>query len=463
MGDNRWNGRMKSVRARITHAPKNAIDGASRAFKQSLEPLKHDTNEAIESVGDTVRNTKQGLSDFKNYREGIKNAEGFRGKTAAAVKPAWNKAKNTETAKNIKKMIDKIRLVASKVASLAEPLGAATLVISALYFIIFFGISVFQSVTPTPHYYCEVDAGPSLKKTAVWRQYCDDGTGFDLENLNGHYIVQDGSGPCTDCSMANLFMRYFTMQELNFFDYLWKEDGQYGMEGQTLSSSVVATPVTVRQAVNGGSSAATDTTCGSAKYGTANFGAAHGHPITMANWGYLRDESLDLAKYEETSAYYFNNWDNDNWVWDLSLPDRSNGTTWNASWTQTLEIDGYTCITKHIESSDLTGEFIKDLLKGKGDAVPDAGVVLYYAYSVDGNSKHAILLTDYDENTGYWRCVDPAKGVNGGYEGPMDNSKHFAIHDQQINLLLNSGQNKRGVYRIVSITYVDATSMFMSM
>lgn len=437
----RWSRDFNKANKSITHRPKSS-------FQSSIEVAQHRMND----VKNTAKNTVSNLKD-------IKDAKGINGKLRTIGKKLANTDKAKQLKKNITKAIDSAKLFIANAQPIAIISAIVLLVSNATIFI----ISVVQSVNPTPHYYCDINANASIKKTAVYIQYCAQAGSFELENLNGHYIVQDGSGPCCACAMNNMFMRYYTLAGVNYFDYLWGEDGKYKPTGQTITASTLVTPASIRKIVNGGSTAINDITefkcLQYRENGTYEFAQKHGMLMTMANWGYLRDSSLDIADYEQTDDYYIDNSDSDKWVWDLSVPNQSPGSYWGVLWDYTITIDNIPCITSSYYDDNITGQTIKDILDGKNGEVGEAGVVLYYSYpKANGvTGYHAILVTGYDVETNTWRVIDSAKGMSGGYEGPLDGSNHFAIFDTAINDLLSSGANscptKFGTFKIESITY----------
>jgi hypothetical protein len=445
-GDNRWSRTFKNASERARNAPKNAADKVKNGVSNKIDNAKQGVRNGIDNATRPVKNAAVFDKEFAK-------AKGVKAKAGLVA----NKFKGSETYKKLKELILKVQQIAAQIAAYAYPLViiAAILIVGATATI--FIISVAQSVSPTPHYYCDTEADSSLRKTTVYQQYCTNGDNFDLENLNGHYIVQDGSGPCADCATANMFMRYYTTKGLNFFDYLWDDTGMYKNDGQTLSSSLSTSPVTIRKAVNGSNnnSTACTSTVGLA-HGARQFASEHGVTgWTMANWCYLRDESLDLATYEQTDDYYLSNADNDKWVFDLSVPNKGIGSTWCGCWSQVLQVSDINAIEVTAEGSSVTGETIKDLLSD-GNVCGDAGILLYYNYPKDGStSNHAILITKYDEDTGYWYAIDSAKGLSGGYEGPLDGSGNFGIHDTDIAALLDSGEHANGEYSINRICYIS--------
>lgn len=451
----RWNRKMNNR----DHGLGKTSSRFRNEFDRNTAKLRHDAK----NLGNNV---KDGLNSAGNFIQGFGKAEGFKGKMKYLGGKVGGKAKNNfaETIKNIKKMFQKIKDTAVWIASHIKIISIITAIVTVLYTGTVFVISMVQSASPTPHFYCDTDASASLKKTSVYQQYCSNGKGFNLENLQGHYIIQDGSGPCTDCATLNMIMRYYSsFEELNFFDYLWQEDGMYLPEGQTVVCSTSATGTTFRHVINGGQTGATtEPDKFHAKVGLKNgaieFANKHGKSWpssnqSMANWGYLRDDSLDLAEYEQTSDYYVDNSDNEKWVFDLSLDNRAAGTTWAVVWEHEIRLNGddvLKCVIKS-DSNSPTGANVKEVLDSKNGAFGPAGCLVYYNY---GSGSHAVLITGYDEDTGYWRIVDSAKGLSGGFEGPLDGSGNFGIYDQSVANLLDSGQNSCGSFSIERISWV---------
>lgn len=455
-GADNWGKRFaKTVEKRVNNVTKNAADGVKNGVKNKADIAGHKIKDGVDQVTAPIRGAAQ-------FGKDLAKANGFKAKAGLIANKASQKFKGYEIYKKIQQAFLKIQQVASWIAAHAYPIAIVSAVVVVLSGLTIFGISLFQAATPTPHYYCDTEADASLKNTAIYQQYCGDG-GFSLENLNGHYITQDGSGPCTDCATANMFMRYYTYKGLNFFDYLWGDEGMYEPSGQVLQSSLTATPVTLRKAINGNSPEVTDTTCGSSPNGAAAFASAHGQGgWTMANWGYLRDDSLDYDSWELSTSAPPDNSDSDKWVFDLSIPNNGAGSTWSVYWSQALTVDSLVATESAEEGSAITGETIKERLN-QSDVCGEAGVLVYYAYNKvsyeDGyyhivEGHHAVLITKYDETTGYWWIIDSAKGLSGGFDGPMDGSGNYAWQENKVSGLLNSGQNSYGGLRILNISYI---------
>ena len=441
----------------ISKSINRTSDDIKRSVKNGIKPYKQKTNSIINTAkdianmpskaADTIKHTAQSTKQFAN---GLKDAEGVKGKAQYLGNATKNYLQKFDFANKIKnKATDTVAFIKKWYHQLIW-VSSAVLSIYLIVNIVIGFISLSFVISPSPHYYCDTEASASLKKTAVYQQYCNDGKNFDLENLNGHYIIQDGSGPCTDCATANMLMRYYSTKDINFFDYLWDDNGQYTSVGQSISCSTATGTTNLRKVVNGNSSNSTSCTAKSIIPGTIKFAKEHNKGYwSMANWGYLRDASLDLAAYEETSNYYSSNAKNENWVFDLSVDNYGVGSTWSVIWEDTCIIDGIVCKRVTASGSSITGETIKSTLSD-ASVCGAAGVLVYYNYGSGKN--HAVLITDYDGQ--FWYIIDSAKGIAGGYEGPMDGSNNFAIFESEVRALLDSGSNSCGRMSIVRICYV---------
>lgn len=447
-GADKWGQRFaKTVERRVNNISKNAADG-----------IKQKGKFAGDSVAHTGRQIKQGIDNVAKPIKGaaalgkdLANAKGLKAKAQLLGNKAGQKFKGTDFYKKLKELFLKLQKMASWIAAHAYPLAIASAVVLVGSFATIFIISVAQAATPTPHYYCDTEADGSLKKTAVYQQYCGDKGLFELEELNGHYIIQDGSGPCTDCATANMMMRYYTMKDLNFFDYLWKEDGQYSPSGQVLVTDHLATPTTIRHCINGTTTVRTTSLIKPANRnkpnGACKFALKNGiSGWTMSNWGYLRDDSIDYESYEMTSDFYADNSANENWVFDLSVANRAPGSSWAVYWTGTTTVADMVCQETTAEGSAITGDYIKDLFSNSA-VCAEAGILMYFDY---GDGQHAVLLTKYDG--GEWYIIDSAMGLAGGFEGPISDT--FAWKASELNTLLNSGSNSAGGLKILRICWI---------
>ena len=428
---------VKNRAKRVINAPKNAA-----------ENLKDNVVEGAKNKADIAKHKVQDSTAYQ-----FAKAKGFKGKAKALMGGASKKLNSYEFVKKLKAIFQKVQ---AAVSFLVENywILIATAVVILLYNGALFVIGIVQSASPTPHFYCIVDADSSMKKTALYQQYCGSG-GFDLENLQGHYVIQDGSGPCTDCAMNNMFMRFCASKGENYFDYLWQDDGMYTMDGQTIPYKDGAATGSLRQIISTNTGVTTCTANGGAN-GANEFASKHGKSgWTIANWGYFRDENFDVASWEQTDNFYVDNSGSDKWVFDLS----SQGE-WDAYFSQDwIKIGDTAFKTVYNSGYDVTGDMVKKVLDGNMDMCsPEAGCLVYYNYGGDHN--HAVLITGYDDATGDWRIIDSAKGLEGGFEGPISDPS-FAIMNTQVKNLLNSGQHECGGLSFNGIGYVqDYTRLF---
>lgn len=430
---------VKNRAKRVINAPKNAA-----------ENLKDNVVEGAKNKADIAKHKVQDSTAYQ-----FAKAKGFKGKAKALMGGASKKLNSYEFVKKLKAIFQKVQ---AAVSFLVENywILIATAVVILLYNGALFIIGIVQSASPTPHFYCIVDADSSMKQTALYQQYCGSG-GFDLENLQGHYIIQDGSGPCTDCATNNLIMRFCALKDENYFDYLWQEDGMYTMDGQTVPYNNASQSGTLRQIISaGGNGGITDCKTSTKANGANEFATKHGkNGWDIANWGYYRDENFDVSSWEQTDNFYVDNSGNDKWVFDLSAQG-----SWDCRWPTSLKIGDTVVQIEWLTDTSVTGETVKKVLDG-GYAMcePEAGCVVYYDY---GPSAHAVLITGYDdsEQLGGWRIIDSAKGLEGGYEGPLDDP-NFAIMNSRVRQLLNSGQHTSGGLTFLRIGYIkDITKLF---
>lgn len=386
-----------------------------------------------------------GLKDKYNHSnlKKFNDSKGFKNKAKFAFNTVKDDLKGTKIAETIQKIIQKTQRIIANISANIIPIAITIAVIVTLWNLAIFGTSIVQSIGQTTHYYCELDADSNMKKSSLYKQYCASGSSssFELSNLNGHYLVQDGSGPCWCTSMANLLLRYYTKKGINFYDYLFDETGQYSTTVSATDSFNDYGPSTVRKFVIGNQ----EGTLGdnefawNMKYGSIEFAANNGKlGYTMANWGYLRDDSLDYSNVTMDDSFTEKNDNNENWVWDLSLDFPSPIAQWNEARDGTFVIEGITATRVANKCSWSSSDFLKNLL----DEHP-SGIVVWREY---GDSAHAILVTGYLDDVFY--VVDPQLGTEGGFEGPVT-SRNFNTPNAWTNEILSSPPNE------VWYTYIE--------
>ena len=485
--------KLNSVKDKAKNAPKNAADAVKNAPHKAADKIKHGAKSAKNKVAAVGKNkadaVKANVSNKLDHTlvGQVKKAKanGATGITALG-KGAKNRFKQTESYEKIQELIKKVTKVIKFVVNHIKLFGILAAIIGIVFPVVILIISYTDSLGSSPHYYCDIDADPSVKKTAIYQQYCSELKGFEFEQLDGHYMVQDGSGPCLATSKMNLALRYYTLRGINFYDYLFQQDGKYlstaknvTKEGQTGIEN------TLRAAANNGSAGTCSSeykchdTAGNYIRGYKWFAEQHGQRnVTMANWGYCGDEGIVTNEWENPNEHEDLK-SNDNWYWDLSLLNNSRGSTWSVgSFSVNTTIEGIPCKYKSImagKSGFGNEEWIssgvsygmngcKDELIDAFDeyswaCTPDASPgVLFYYYT--GTGHHAVLITKYEKNpdgTYTWYIVDPGIGVSGGFEGPIQPSGiagqfNIGSHADGLLALINGGPN---AYKLCGMWIVD--------
>lgn len=344
--------------------------------------------------------------------EEIMKAKGTSGKALAVAKQLGGKA--AEKYEWVGKAVDFGKNVANAVRFIItywKPILITILVIVAAFCITVRFLNFYQAVGNSPHYYCDIEADDGIKKTQLYKQYCATGNSLDLENLQGHYITQYKSGPCTDCAFLNMYLRYFTKNGINFYEYLWNDEGE--CPNKFTDTSIGEVTAYEFFSDNGSAEDSDKYISDTATGGPAAFAMAHGKSLTAnhwnANWGYIYSED-EYTDYENFNG-------SDLWVWDLShgLCRPGPNASWGAGWQEgkTMTIDG---VTATLRGGTTISE--SDLIKLVQEH--PSGVEVYGAYGSDGH--HAFLLTKY-ENGEFW-CVDSAMYMAGGFEGPFNDPNY---------------------------------------
>ena len=266
---------------------KNKVVGKYEQAKQTYEGAKKTFNSSKEAIA--------------KAKEDMKDIKGAGGKAAIAAKAAQTIASNISNNETVKKIADKVGVIAKGmeafkklkrayeaaqkvvqwIISNIKPIAIVSLCILVATVVILTGYSFLQSIGMSPHYYCDFVTDDDIKKTQAYRQYCGGhGGGYDLEELNGHYITQIHGGACTCCSYANLLMRYYSVCDIDFFEYLWREpDGLYhNLVHCNTASFGGSQDITMRNVVNG---------CGSNSQITSG-------KYSTENWQYMPFNEMDM-------------------------------------------------------------------------------------------------------------------------------------------------------------------------
>lgn len=474
---------------KVAEQPKRAGNAVGLKLKKTgdLIEQKYDHSKTKKAV-DGAAHVAKGIKDFANSgdkkkfladkaQEKLKAAPGALGKTGSKLgKSIAKKAKQYES---VKKTIDGISKAKDVIAVVGKPVLIALGIILILYAVIVCIIGVAQGVSPTPHYYCDLDANRTIRSSAIYKQYCTQhDVTWSVDNIDGHYIVQDGSGPASACAMANMLLRFYSIESqndefgsTNVYKYLWQADGMYTNEGITLGEKNATAGVSrsIRQMLNhfNTTTVNTDESDPNMPNGSREFAALHGKSnYTMSNWGYLRDEFIDIDNYRQARDFYTDQTDNKKWVWDLSLDNSAPGTSWELdNWDMSvrMNVTRFNVEQMTIPNTENGYQIFKDRLIGvlttktsdweeyfKGSA----GAMIKYTKVGGGTSQeHTILVTKFvptGQNYGQWYGVDSSLGTCGGWEGPMDGTGRFVKNDTAINALLNSAD---GTYNDGTYTY----------
>ena len=437
----------------------------SNAYNNTVGRAKHAAN----SVKNGVKNSAP-VKDFNELRQ----AQGVKGKLGTFGKQRGRaiKKRASKFAKNFKESDIGQRLIAAAkvlVAVLKFVKRNAKLIMVISFLVTVFGfltlyiISITQAVGASPHFYCEIDPDDYMKDTAFYQQYCQESNKtFNLNSINGHYIVQDGQGPAYCCAMHNLIARFICLQGGSYYDTLWNEQGIYPISNNSKCS--FEKYHNIREFLIKGSTDTMETTSESdSPHGSKAFAALNGKAdYTGANWGYVRDANIDFSTsfvgvYEDMS-------NSSKWVWDLTLPTNA---TWELQVNNgdkfsfaSLDHGGWTMYTgklTQVAGHWGSGDELRKLLEEHPD-----GVVVYrrYGENEDGTPKtHAIVVTGYDENypcmdgsKGSFLCVDSGLGMAGGFEGPIDNPL-FCLNTIWTNEMLENPKSEDNIY---CYWYIDA-------
>lgn len=439
----------------------------NRAWQKVKNKASHNFDESKQQKAFEKEEANEAKQRKKQYKQDTK-VKGFRAKAKQRWKKRAEKVANSNIANKIKRVIAIIVSFASFVRRHLLLFLFLLLLCLIIIPLALFGVSLLQAIGSSPHYYCDLDASAYTKSSAIYKQYCTTARGgVTFENLNGHYVVQDGSGPCTSCTTLNLLIRYYAAYDINLYDYLWQADGQYTIDGQVGVVDNSHHQVTLRDILN------TDepTTCSTnstSPYGSRKFAEKHGrgYNYNMSNWGYFSDTSLDIADTDTLSYSHVDISNQDGWVWDLSMDNFGPHSSWRTWWSPSIEIEGVATNFQFSSASTISGKQIKEALDKEYDMSGNQwGVHMWYSYPKEGkNGTHSILITGYPgDKLGHdkWMIIDPALGRGGGFEGPVTsngNDSVFCWKGAAVEALLNSDSHSiardGGVYTISTICYI---------
>lgn len=456
----------------VANIPKNTARkiGKNVGGKIDLTKQKFDHSKAGHAA--------KGLKDFAKSKDKAGYAKGKVKSAANRTKEnikslpgrTFNKAKNKLLNNNtIKRTIEAVTHMVNFIVTWWKVIAIVGIIVLVGFNVTVIAIGISQSIGPSPHYYCDLEASSSIKSSSVYQQYCKQkDIAWTVDNINGHYIVQDGSGPASACAMLNMALRYYTLESdnldfgtTNVYKYLWQADGRYNINGSTLSDGTSQNK-TIRQILGSDHAKNDEDSTASMTNGSRQFAAAHEKlGYNMSNWGYLRDDSVDYKSYAITSDFYEDLSQNEKWVWDLSLDNKAEGTSWVLdNWNKKFimnsvkfNVEQMTCPNGDKGYAILKNRLISVLTDKANDSdnwwqyySRSAGVMVEYTKTKGSiEVTHTILLTKALTTTSgkyLFYGVDSSLGTSGGWEGPFDSTRRFAADDFEITSLLNSSENK---------------------
>lgn len=380
---------------------KDDVNNGAHKFSK-LESLKYNNpvSGAVRGVKNGVNNVKSSVNTMKDFakQKGLKNKLRF-------LRQSKHGQKIEQKLFKVVKFIIKFRHV-----------GLIGVLVIALFNLLMLLIGFGQSFGETLHYYCPVgkDIDPGLTKSALYQQYCahllPSGMNLGFEDLNGHYLVQTGSGPCTLTSRANLYLRFFAKNNVSIYDYLFDETGDCAISEGVNGS--VASNTSFMRAFYSHTGDAEEWANGSDFHNDVpeviTFLGSIGFPTSdvEATMGYIRSE--------DTFDEYTNSSSSDDWVFYAPTTVQGQGdmgpTIEEGSW---IEINGVKATLKNVS---LGNGYESDKAK-MIELLEEHPCGLITRVDHD---KHSILVTGYDASTDKFLVVDPAPRLNGGFEVPQD-------------------------------------------
>jgi ElaB/YqjD/DUF883 family membrane-anchored ribosome-binding protein len=414
-----------SLKDKLGHDVEQIKDGIGEGTKKIGKKAKDtfDNSIAGKSV-QGVKNAKKGLKDTKDRvahgisnakktAQNFKNADGVKGKAKFVANGVGRRAKskwaNSETRNKLKKFIATVKRIIAIIKAVYIPLAITMGLILLIGNFAIWVYSVYAAVGRTPHYYCDIETDdPGIKRSYLYQQYCANGSSLNLEELNGHYIVQGGSGPCTSCATLNLWMRYFTANDVNFFDYLWNENGETLNNVNAHNADMSTTFAAISPGTAEGYSDFVNDVM-TAK----NFMQEHnkGNYSTM---GYVYNEE-EYTEKEDLSG-------SSDWTFTTLLGDYGDTNFGCRGWNNgvTVTIDNVSLTMKsETDSANMNTEYLKKLLE-----THPSGVVVYFKYYSEGYGHHGMLITKFEDGKFY--MVDSAPRLHGGWELPVEDSSRGA-------------------------------------
>ena len=479
-----------SFRDKVNSVKDRAKQGASNLGHRAATTIKANTTDLVKEQFD---NDVQSSRAYQTYQKNKAKAKAmaathmsFQNRLQAAKRTKNPKERrrqimsayahgaaeqfgNTDIGKKTKEIFDKIKRTVAFIADNIKVILICSAIVVLGSFITIFSISMIQTFGKSPHYYCEVVPDEFIKDTEFYKQYCErNPNSFELETLNGHYIVQDGSDVELQkaCALNNMLLRFWCMNEVNWYDCLWDETGKYPNE-PLIDIKYQSGARDLRHYVNGNNT--TDNTSSTCFTGNAYGATAFAKENDISNWktatwGYLRDNTMTYANQTTAGdSVTKDHYQNENWVWDLTstnvwdVPADNETGDLNlfalSNWTfRGGDVDIYHLkpgekiktgdgqeISAPIDDLDLLNMILgQHVYKGHPE-----GIVVY-------TDSAAILITGWDSVTKSFICIDSSLGLVGGFEGPITKSSYCKNNNNEWNDWLKDPENSpiKGYYII---------------
>lgn len=458
-----------SINLNKTHDAANKVDLTGHTPKE-IDGITYKSNtlsDAIDNVHDAKEKLKaynaNGLKGMRNNhrikkgkeeldlkykpdladrnRESFLRAKGLKNKGKYAIREGAEALKHSKAVKFIQKAINTAKKIIKTVKTLGYPFFISVAVVVLLFNGIIFVYSISQAVGTSPHYYCDIEPDNNTKKDAKYLQYCNSkhSIGLELEELNGHYVTQDGSGPCWAAASLDLLIRYYTKNGVNIYDYLWDSNGLIDKKILKNNTEMDISWSCIQQ--GGDPGMGTISSFGSSWYN------AHGKVSDgSSSWCYICNEDV----YEE----YENLSNSDAWVYDMNLGQASDTSDCNVLQAgNVIEIEGVKATigeyTFHGPAcSEEQKQELIDLLEDHPSGVS------IYTFKNDGDKEapnHGWLVTRYDADKDMFYIIDPAGGKSGGFEVLADPSNIMGAWDISVKC---TAQVQPGS-RFLSCVYIE--------
>lgn len=156
-----------------------------RNIKQKLSNKAHDvTYDARHStaIGKKVDNIQKNLETGKNNLNAFKDAKGFKNKAKSLGGAFFNDFSNTNAGQKFLEILEKIGKVLKVIKANAKLIAIVSAIVTLVWNLTIFGISLAQAIGTSPHYYCDLDPDDGTKQLAVYKQYCTSGSLPDAGN-----------------------------------------------------------------------------------------------------------------------------------------------------------------------------------------------------------------------------------------------------------------------------------------